>query len=112
LTVVDGLDRDDCRSEDVIRGQHRVPELPAGLLDPHAKPQFLLAVEQRYLAHLHQVDADWIVDRASVADAHQLMAVEQVIGFAILVPVQRHWRRCPRSLLCAGRTPNRCTACL
>ena len=78
LAVADGPQRDDCRLENVIRGQHRVPEAPAGPFDPPGKPQFLLPAEQRYLAHLHQVDADGIVARAGVADVQRFGAVSSM----------------------------------
>ena len=64
---VDALERLDDLAQGVVALQHLAAEAAAGDLDLLGQGDFLLAVEQRDLAHLGEVHAHRVVDAAAVA---------------------------------------------
>ena len=65
--VANALQQAHRRLQHVIRRQHVVAETLAAALDVPGQDHLLLAVEHGNFAHLHQVDADRIVDLGVVA---------------------------------------------
>ena len=65
--VADALQHVDGRVQHVVGGQHDVAEAAAGALDLLGGHDLFRPAEQGNLAHLHQVDADGVVDLVVVA---------------------------------------------
>ena len=61
-TLADFLQQADRGLQDIVGAQHAVAEAPPAALDPLGGLDFLDAAEHGNLAHLHQVDADRVVD--------------------------------------------------
>jgi hypothetical protein len=60
-TVLDPLGKSHGGLEDKVAGQHGMPEPPPGLFNPFGRLNFPFAGQQGNFSHLHQIDADRVV---------------------------------------------------